>query len=234
MIVYGWNSKVLKESPFPNQACASCNSEDAHVVVSASYWHVFWIPIFPYKKQLTIVCGNCSLETKPKHVSEEVRQFAKKLKSTVKFPFYMFSGIGLIAVLIAVFAFMGFQDNQKMEGYLENPQANDIYFLYDKEEPSDYKYYLWKATEVKGDSVYVTFNSFHYNYEPTSLESEDGFYEMSLAMHKVSLKELYDKDELRTVQRGFKSGRGFDRIIEFTEEDLQDLAKSLSEEEGNN
>lgn len=234
MIVYGWNSKVLKESPFPNQTCASCNSEDAHVVVSASYWHVFWIPIFPYKKQLTIVCGNCSLETKPKHVSEEVRQFAKKLKSTVRFPFYMFAGIGIIAVLIAVFAFIGFQDNQKMEEYLDNPQANDIYFLYDKEEPTELKYTLSKAVEVKGDSVYVTFNSFQYNYQPSRLESKDGFYDITIAMHKAALKEMYDKDEIRNVQRGFEPSSGFDRVVEFTEEDLQDLIKDQTEEEGSN
>lgn len=218
MIVYGWNSKVLKESPFPGQKCISCGAEDTHVVVTGSYAHIFWIPLFPYKKSLTIVCGNCGLDSKPKQVSPEVTQFAKKLKSTVRFPLYMFAGSGIVALLIGIFAVIGFIDNQKIEGYLNEPHVNDIYYLYNEEETSEYKFYLWKVIDVKGDSIDVSPNTFHYNYHPTRLEPEDGFFNYYYTVHKSRIKTLFDEDMLRKVMRGFESGAGFEREIEFTEE----------------
>lgn len=218
MIVYGWNSKVLKESPFPGQKCTSCEAEDSYVVVTGSYAHIFWIPLFPYRKKLTIVCGNCGLDTKPKQVSPEVKQFAKKLKSTVRFPLYMFSGSGLVAILIGIFAIIGFIDNKKIEGYLNEPQVNDIYYLYNDEEISEYKYYLWKVTEVAGDSIYVSPNSFQYNYIPSRLEDEDGFFDVQFIMNKSDVMNLFEEDVIRQVDRGFKDGSGFERQIEYTGE----------------
>lgn len=219
MIVYGWNSKVLKESPFPGQKCIACNAEDTHVIVSASYAHIFWIPLFPYKKQLTIVCGNCGMNTKPKEVSPEVKQIADQLKSSVRIPVYMFSGSGLIALLIGIFAVIGFMDDKKIQGYLNEPQINDIYYLYNDEETSDYKFYLWKVIDVREDSIDVSPNTFHYNHKPTRLEPEDGFYNYYYTVHKTRFSELFDENVVRHVMRGFDSGAGFERKIEYTEED---------------
>lgn len=219
MIVYGWNSKVIKESPFPGQKCVSCNAEDTHIIVSASYAHIFWIPLFPYRKKLTIVCGSCGIDTKPKDFSPEVKQMANKLKSAVRIPIYMFSGTGVIALLISIFAVIGFIDNKKTEKYLTEPQVNDIYYLYNKEEPTEYKYNLWKVTEVAGDSVYVSPNSFQYNYIPSKLEDEDGFFDVQYIMSKSDVKDLFEEDVIRQVDRGFEAGSGFERQIEYTGED---------------
>ena len=232
MIVYGWNSKVLKESPFPNHTCESCDSTNSFVVVSASYAHIFWIPLFPYKKKLDIVCGSCGLDTKPKYVSEEVKQLAKKLKSSVRIPFYLFSGVGVIGALVIYLIINGSLVGQKMEEFLQEPQANDIYFLYDKTEPTEFKHYLWKAREVKGDTVYITYNGFSYNKRPDELKQEDGFYNISVPMHKSALLKLYEQDELRTVQRGYDFGTGFGKEIELTEEDLQSLENQLQDTTG--
>ncbi|GAB5524545.1 MAG: hypothetical protein Roseis2KO_24170 [Roseivirga sp.] len=222
MIVYGWNSKVLKESPFPGQQCVSCNAENSYLVVTGSYAHIFWVPLFPYKKKITIVCGSCGLDTNPKHVSPEMKQFAKQLKSTVRLPWWMFAGSGIVAILISIFAITGFMDNKKTEGYLAEPQVNDIYYLYNDDETSDYKYYLWKVIDVREDSVDISPNSFQYNYQPTRLEPEDGFYNYYYTVHKTRFSELFEEDVIRHVMRGFQSGAGFEREIEYTEEGLPD------------
>lgn len=220
MIVYGWNAKVLKESPFPGQTCASCGAQESHILVTGSYAHIFWIPIFPYKKSLTIVCANCSMETKPKHASPEVKEFAKQLKSTVRLPLYMFAGTGIIAALIAFFIVQGFLNDQQIEKYLEDPQVNDIYYMYDAGESTAYKYTIRKVVDVQGDSVSLTFNSFQYNYEPTVLDPEDGFFDVNYNMHKDNIQSLYKNKDISKVMRGFASSSGFDRVIEFSEEDF--------------
>jgi hypothetical protein len=221
MVVYGWNSKTLKEAPFTGHQCASCGNESTHILVIGSYAHIFWIPIFPYRKYLRIVCDNCQLENKPKEVSENVRALAKQLKSKVRFPIYMFSGIGVIALLVAYFTIQGFMDNRNFEKYLNEPQANDIYHLYNSEEETDYKYYLWKVIDVNGDSVNISPNSFQYNYKPTRLETKDGFYDVFYTFHKDQLKEFFETDVIREIQRGFEPGNGFERevIYELSESD---------------
>lgn len=221
MVVYGWNSKLLKEAPFNGHQCTSCGSQSAHIVVIASYFHIFWIPLFPYKKILRIICDDCQHNNKPKEVSEEVKVLAKQLKSKVKFPIYMFSGVGIIALLISYFTVQGFIENKDFEKYLNEPQANDIYHLYNSDEETEYKYYLWKVVDVNEDSVNVSPNSFQYNYKPTELESKDGFYDIYYTVHKNQLKELFETNVIRKVQRGFEPGKGFEReiIYEITEAD---------------
>lgn len=213
MVVYGWNSKVLKEAPFNGHECPSCKNQATHIVVFGSYFHIFWIPFFPYRKSLKIICDNCQLDQKPKEASEEVRLLAKQLKSQVRLPFYMYSGIGIITALILFFAVQGIVDEQKFKKYLDHPQTNDIYYIYDKDEPSELKYSLLKVIEVLEDSVYTSPNSFGYNYEPSQLMAEDGFYDVHYSMHKSEILELFETDVLRKIQRGYKTSSGFDREI---------------------
>lgn len=213
MVVYGWNSKVLKEAPFNGHQCPSCKNEATHIVVFGSYFHVFWIPLFPYRKYLRIICDNCQLDQKPKEVSEEVRTLAKQLKSQVRLPFYMYSGVGIITALIIFFTVQGIVDDNKFKNQLNEPQANDIYHLYNAQEPTEFKYYLWKVIDVRGDSVDVSPTSFQYNHDPYTLESEDGFYDVFYSMHKSEILELHETDVLLKVQRGYEASSGFDREI---------------------
>ena len=178
MIVYGWNSRLLKEAHFPGKRCANCGAEACHIVVSASYAHIFWIPIFPYKKKLRIVCTNCGHEEKARDVSEEVKQMARQLKSSVRLPIWMFAGSLIMAAGISWLVISSFMDGQKDLDMIESPEVNDIYILYDSEETTAYKYHLNKVVGVEGDSVQLAPNSFYYNGTPTNLEPEDGFYDV--------------------------------------------------------
>jgi hypothetical protein len=65
--------------------------------------------------------------------------------------------------------------------------------------------------------------------KPYKLEPEDGFYNISVPMHKTALMELYEQGELKTVQRGYDASTGFGQEIELTEEDLQTLEEQLQE-----
>lgn len=213
MIIYGWNSRVLKQAPFPGHTCTNCGQQDSHVVVSGSYGHIFWIPLFPYKKALRIICAHCQHQEKPKTVSEEVHQFAKKLKSTVKFPIWMFAGSGIVAAIIIYGVISNFLAGQRDLNLLDDPQVNDIYYLYNKEESTDYKFSLNKVIAVNGDSVNVSPNSFIYNFKPSMLEREDGFYDIYYTYHKNELRQMYKDDVIREVKRGFLPGRGFEREL---------------------
>jgi len=221
MLIYGWNSKHLKDAPFPGQKCQNCDAEDCHILISASYAHIFWIPIFPYRKSLKIVCTNCEHAASPKSVSNEVRAFAKELKKKVRIPIWMFSGSGLVAGLIFYGIITSFISVQKELGLLENPEVNDLYYFYDEDETTEYKYYLRKVMQVRGDSVDIAPNSFQYNWEATALDSEDGFYDIYYTLHKQDLIDLYNDDVIRTVKRGLPEGNGFERELIYPDSLLQ-------------
>ncbi|OEK02234.1 hypothetical protein BFP97_12220 [Roseivirga sp. 4D4] len=221
MVIYGWNTKVLKDAPFAGHQCTNCGHESAHIIVSASYAHIFWIPVFPYKKVLHLVCDNCQHANKPKEVSPEVRALAKGLKSSVRFPFYMFSGVAIIMALVAYFAVETYMDEQRFEKYLTEPEVNDIYYLYDKDEPTEYKYSLLKVIDIREDSIDVSPNSFGYNYEPAVLMEDDGFYDVYFTYHIDQLREMHKTDELKSVVRLGSETMGMDRVITYNPEDFE-------------
>ncbi|MBO3699018.1 hypothetical protein [Roseivirga sp. E12] len=222
MVIYGWNTKVLKEAPFAGHQCTNCGHENTHIVVSGSYAHIFWIPLFPYKKVLHVICDNCKHANKPKEVSEEVRSLAKQLKSKVRFPAYMFSGLAIVMVLIGYFAVATYMDGQRFEKYLSEPEVNDIYYLYDKDEPSEFKYSLLKVIDIRQDTIDVSPNGFSYNYEPTQLLEDDGFYDVFLSYHKSEIMEMFTNDELRTVKRLGSAVSGMDKVIIYNPEEFQE------------
>lgn len=213
MVIYGWSSKKLKQAPFSGKSCSNCQNENTLIIVSSSYAHIFWIPLFPFKKTLSIVCSNCKHEEKAKDASDEVKDISKKLKASVKTPWYLFSGSILAALIIGFFIIQGVVEQKKHETYLENPEVNDIYILYNADEETEFKYHLWKVVDVKGDSVNMSSASFQYTYPPNRLDPEDGFYDVYFTYHKNDMLELLQTDQLKTVKRGVTEG--FDRSIRY-------------------
>lgn len=209
MVVYGWNSRIIKEAPLEKLPCVHCGDESVKAKISVSYVHIFWIPLFPYKKSGQFECDQCKKVVADSQLNETMAL----LKKSVKLPYYMFSGAAIIAVVIAYLFINSAIDEKKELGYLSIPEVGDIYHLKDNEEKSEYKYYLWKAEEIFDDSLYVTQNAFTYNMIPEDLMEEDGFVESYYVIKKNLLQELYDSGELVKIQREYGEFSGFSRVI---------------------
>ena len=153
-----------------------------------------------------------------KDASEEVKVMAKQLKASVSSPWYLFSGSILAVLIIGFFTIQGKLQRDKLQAYIESPEVNDVYTLYDPTEPTQYKYYLWKVIEVNGDSINVSPASFQYPIMPSSLDPEDGFYDVYFTYHKSFINELYQMKELKSIKRGVNDR--FDRSIEYTQDTL--------------
>lgn len=196
MIVFGSRSSKLKKGQFPEHACVKCGKEDCRVVVRGFYIHLFWAPIFPYKKVLKITCNSCGHRQKQSEVSETVRQRAKKLKSSVKLPLWMYSGNILIVLLIVGSVIYNYIEQQQDLEAINNPTVDNVYIVYDKEGISGYHYYAFKIVDVQGDSIAIAETQHYYDRQPSRLAKEDSFEEFLIKMHKNKLKELYDSGEI--------------------------------------
>jgi hypothetical protein len=213
MIIYGTNSKLLKQAPLENQECDHCHEKDMQLLIYSSYVHIFWIPFFPYKKKAVLHCTHCQQVTEEKDISEEKKTLFKALKSSVSTPKYLFSGLVVLAILIVYINYRFRESKQNTLDYLKTPKIGDVYKLYDETEATEYKYYLWKVVDVKPDSLYVSASSFSYNRIPDELEPEDGFYNVYYAMDKDLLSEMYDKKEIKEILREYDESSGFNRVV---------------------
>lgn len=219
MIVYGWNAKNIKQAPLENYVCTNCQQKQSVIVIFAKYVHIFWIPVFPYKKTAVIVCTNCKHETEENNIELGTKGAIQQLKAAVPIPKYLFSGLALILLAIAFFTYQGIQNGEKEKAYLNDPKTGDIYFLKNEKEAGPYKYYLMKVRKVEGDSLWVSYSSFSYNGMITKLDPKDGFYDMMYSLHKDGLQEINKSGELQKVMREYSASDGFDQEVEFHESD---------------
>ena len=219
MIIYGWNSKNIKQAELESYNCPECGEKKSVIAIFAHYVHIFWIPLFPYKKSASIVCSHCQLATEEKTMSSEMKGTISQLKSTVSTPKSLFSGLLLLAVAVVFFSFRSYQNEQLEQSYLENPQIGDVYVLKDLEESSEYKHFLMKINEIESDSLWVSFNSYSYTDIITELDPRDGFYNYEYSIHRSALDEFQQTGELKKIIREYTASAGFERIIEYDQVD---------------
>lgn len=219
MIIYGWNAKNIKQAPLDNYECTNCHQQQSVIVIFARYVHIFWIPVFPYKKTAVIVCTNCKHETDEKAIMLGTKGIIQQLKAAVPMPKYLFSGLALITVAIVYFTYLGIQTSEREQTYINDPKAGDIYFIKSKEEKSPYNHFLLKVRKVEGDSLWVSYSSFNYNGIVTKLDTKDGFYNIMYPMHRNGIKEYDKSGELKKVLRDYAASDGFDQEVEYHEPD---------------
>jgi hypothetical protein len=219
MIVYGWNARNIKQAPLETYECPHCQQKQSVLVIFAKYIHIFWIPLFPFKKTAVVVCSNCKHETEEKAITLGSTATIKQLKAAVPIPKYLFSGLALIIIAIGYFTYQGMQDDKRDQSYIDNPQAGDVYLIKSDEALNEYNHYLLKVRDVDGDSLWVSYSSYYYNGIVTQLDPNDGFYNIMYPMHKDGIKDYNKSGALKKVMRDYNSAAGFDREIEFVESD---------------
>lgn len=216
MIIYGWNSKNLKQAHLENFECPSCQQKNSVLAIFSHYAHIFWIPFFPYKKSAIVQCTSCQFTTQEKEMTPEMKAQMKQLKSAVSTPKYLFSGLIILAVGIGFIMYSSNKTVREERSYIENPQIGDVYIIKDVEEEGEYNHFLYRVNDIVNDSLYVAVSSFYYNGVVYQLDPKDGFYNFSFPIHKDKIKDYENSGELKHTFRDYnKYTTGFDRTVEF-------------------
>ncbi len=211
---FGASHKVLKTVPFKGQNCPNCHGTGVHIVVVASYFYLWFIPIFPLRKKILIKCTGCQYIAEPQEISDEFEEASYQLKSKVRTPFYLYFGI---LVIILLTGFCTVQQHSVSDEYIEtikHPEVNDIYTLYDEKAEGEGKYYLWKVVRTNRDITYVLSNGFYYTSRPIKLAEEDGFYQEEIPLHKNELLQKLEAGEITHIRYGQGFGTGFNKVLE--------------------
>lgn len=147
MIIFGTRTKFL--TAFGTQhTCSHCNTGKLNLVYTGSYFHIFWIPIFPLGKRGMTECPHCKQVLTEKEVGPQGRSYLHSQKAGVKTPITHFFGLILIGVIILSVIVINVLD--KKDGYIRNPEIGDVYQVKGIDEN---QFVLWKVTAVEGDTV---------------------------------------------------------------------------------
>ncbi len=199
MIVYGRRATTLKTQvlfdPCPN--CKSTNS--VHLTIYGRYAHIFWIPMFPIGKTGVSVCSNCRQVLKSKDMPPDLRLAYDNMKSGTKPPFWHFSGLALIALIIIAVNISDKQKGEKVGQWILAPKAGDIYEL----KVDDTTYTLYKVEAIEADTVFFTANEFQSSDETglSSLYSKPFDSSMTYGISRKALIKMHSKDEIVDITR---------------------------------
>jgi len=81
--------------------CPSCEAHNfADVMVVSKYFHVYYIPIFPYAKEATIICQKCGLRRYNLPFEKRLFSDFDEIKKRFKHPWYTYSFIVLVTILV--------------------------------------------------------------------------------------------------------------------------------------
>ena len=156
MIIYGWNTVNFKTSEPKDLRCHSCNAYGQVTINKyVKYWHLYWIPMFPYGIINELECHSCGSVLQYGSMSEELQRHYLEHKSA-KPPFWSFAGLALIAGLIIYGVISSIPDTEGMISKIQNPKVDRI-FDYNTE---DGEYSSFKITEFDDEYIYFVYNQY--------------------------------------------------------------------------
>lgn len=149
MIVLGIGKTLTGTVESRNCNCPECGKYSINYSSQVKYLRVFWIPTVPLRRKGFAYCDECDYWQKQKELPNSMMQEYKVLKSQLRLPKWIFSGLVILTVLILFVANLLRQDAINEKGYLAHPKVGDRYSV--KLEDGNYSYY--KLVNIQSDSL---------------------------------------------------------------------------------
>ncbi|OIQ30822.1 MAG: hypothetical protein BM564_01010 [Bacteroidetes bacterium MedPE-SWsnd-G2] len=200
MLIYGTRSAHLATKKLQRPTCQSCNTKGEIVMgLYRKHVHAFWIPLFPYKKTAVSECGHCKHTIEKKEFNEELNEEYRRIKEHSKGPVWQFSGLLLIALLIAYGSYASNQDKANELLYLGQPEVGDVY-SYVMEEGN---YSTFKITSVSTDSVFFILNDYEISRASKiyKINKEENYSDAEASLAKSELDSMYKNNDIIDIIR---------------------------------
>ena len=203
MIIYGNKATKTGHQSLFGTKCSNCDTKDSLEMYTFSrYFHIFWIPVFPYKKEAVTQCNNCKQILNKKEFSSALLSQYEEMKVSSKTPYWQYIGLAVFGVLIFSIVYSIREDDKRDKAYLAAPKTGDIYEI----KTIDGAYTLYKVSEVTADSVYVLFNQYQSNKQSGLSESKmtaasSFIQEDPMPIAKKDLAAMKEKGEIQGVNR---------------------------------
>lgn len=200
MLVYGNKATSIGQKNFFELKCGNCGkSGGVDIHFYSRHFHLFWIPVFPYKKEAVSHCSNCEHTRQEHQFDDMLKQRYQESKGEFKAPLWKWIGLVLIAVFIGSIIVSIQNDNKRYTSLLNDPKAGDIY-LY---KLGDKEYTHYKVAAVTKDSVEIFLSIYQFKGQGYKIEedfSEKDFFDTT-ATYILSRKDLINKFDSGKIEK---------------------------------
>ena len=203
LLIYGKRRIRIKKYDDFHIKCDNCNSHEQRFLVYQEYFHLFFIPIFPFGvKTIKSVCLKCN----DTFNGEKKNHYL----SITRTPIYLYTGIILLVGLITTLVITNITTQKQKAEYVANPKINDVYLIRDNENKST-TYYFLKIKNIDNDTVELLHSYLQYNHFVSTMNDSDYFVndEILINVSKSDLNNYLEKGLINSVERGFDESSRF-------------------------
>jgi hypothetical protein len=201
MIFYGTKASTIKNGQIINVDCPNCETNSSMIYsVFGKYAHIYWIPLFPIKKITITECNNCKKTFEYKELPQAIQTKLdrEKEKDGAKTPIWMFSGLFIIATLVAFGIYSSGETEKKEAEYLKAPKVGDIYRF----ESNPGFYSTMKVESILKDSLHVFINKVETNKTSgiDDIDKPENYSEI-YGYSKAEIIKMYKDKEIYEINR---------------------------------
>lgn len=201
-IVFGTKKMKIKRYVDKHIVCEKCGRCEQKFSVYQEYFHLFMVPLFPFKNSKTIasVCTHCN----DKFNEQKKDYYLSKTKT----PWFMYSGWILLAGFILAIICAVKVSSQRDVEYVANPQMGDVYIMQGNND--GISYYFTKIINVETDSIDLLINYFLYNRYTSTMDTADFFINnKTYRLAKSDIQKLLEKGTINSVKRNYDASSQF-------------------------
>lgn len=204
-LIYGRRRARIKKTQDFVGACSSCNSIGLEFEIFREYFHLFWIPIFPFgDKESVVYCKNCGK-------SNNHNPRVKHVESVTRTPIYLYMGLVAFGLMIGSVIFMNLKTQKEKAEFVSDPKIGDVYLMKNEETDTTFYFFL-RVTRIQNDTVIVYPNAFQYFGFVSNLNNEDYFIGQEYFYTKDELRQLLEESKLVSVNRGYDESENFNKV----------------------
>ena len=83
--------------------CPSCEADSfADVMISSNYFHIYFVPLFPFEKEASCICQQCGLKSYDVPFNERTFKDYNEIKNRYRHPWYTYFFVGLMGLTISL------------------------------------------------------------------------------------------------------------------------------------
>lgn len=168
MIIYGTKHIELKRMPI-NHPCSLCGYGQQILHIFRKFIALFYIPVFPLRKNALVVCPSCGNENTKKSLLKQLNAEGKDTGETKKLldtivkeatvPLYAYFTCAIaLAIFFGVIGYMYYNERQgslAAAAYYDAPVENVLIIYRDDEEAFPYKIFYVPQYYDEGEAVVV-------------------------------------------------------------------------------
>jgi hypothetical protein len=206
LFIRGVRKARIKTYEVQDRQCENCKDFHLRIKVYKDYYHAFFIPFVPAGvKSSVISCNSCGCLIRFDSLSKEY-------ESKTKIPFYLYSGVLLVALFVLSMFGVSVWGQHERSTYISNPKVGDVYLIKNDSAIMN-GYNFVKVKGIAGDSVIAYPNHLLYLTETSAFSSEDYFdADQEVGYTKAQLKQLFDSSKIENVFRDYENATGFNRM----------------------